>query len=202
VSNAVAKPTSAQFEVSASVSQSTLNYDKLWSGYSNTSWRPGFSFGIGSEVPVGSRTTLVLDLRYAYLVGRTNFKPEDAVGHFDRTHEIVSVPIFLRRYFGPRSAYFAEFGTDFGILVGAEIVEDYSDDYENYSGTFDALDRMNRVHFGLALGLGVDLSEYGLPFDLRLRYMSGLFGIAKDDPDSWHSDWNLRELGFGITYQL
>jgi hypothetical protein len=194
----VAGNASVSWSVHAAVNRSAIEYDEKWITYEETSWGTGFSVGLEAEWSFTKRVAVISELRFVQLSARTVFDEHYASGHFDLKQSYASLPLSLRYYLGEEQTISFEAGVDIGVLLAASHKEDYDDGSAVHDSTIDIQDGMDPFNLGVAVGLGVDVSDLGLPVQLRVRWVEGLAGVADDD--NWYSDWRLREISVGVSY--
>ena len=194
----VAANGSVSWGVNTAANRSAIEYDEKWMTFEETSWGTGFSVGLEAERSFTEHVAVVSGLRYLRLSARTVLNEDYASGHFDLVQSYASLPLSLRYYFGKEQTVFFEAGVDIGVLLTAVREEDYDVGLAVHDSTIDIRDKMDSFNYGVAIGLGIDISASGLPVQIRARYVEGLAGVA--DSENWFSDWRVREIGVGVSY--
>ena len=166
----------------------------------DSQWDVGFSVGAFTEFGLQDRLSLVPEIRYVRIKNRVDFTPPFR-GHFQLTHEYLSVPVALRLRV-LENTLFLDAGPDVSVLLSAKSQGEVKHpEFEITTDlTRDITEVMERWTFALFGGITFNASSLGLPVEVRVRYAAGVTGAAKEK--EWWSNWKTRELAAALAFKF
>ena len=174
------------------VGLSTVEYDDLMPHWESPDWETSFSAGLLVEIPLTSRLYLQPMLRYARLNATVEYDPSQVAGHYELSHDYLSVPVLVKLDVLEAPRTFVLAGPEVAVLLSAEQVS-----FEGSSeSSCDISNDMDSMNIALDVGAGISFDVGTRSFFVAAVYSYGLLGVGKES--EWFSDWKTRAVDVNI----
>jgi hypothetical protein len=139
--------------------------------------RLGFQVGVGYEISLSPNFSIMPGLYYSTAGAKYDYTGSDSKAYTDTdSFSTLIIPIDVKLSFnGP----FVTVGPYLGYMISAKYVPAVGDSIDMFQADSSGNVYMNRFHFGVSLGAGIDLDLGGMVLMVKAGYQLGLSKLNK-----------------------
>ncbi|TXF79081.1 porin family protein [Chryseobacterium sp.] len=152
------------------------------SNFAQSKSKIGFNGGVFMNAPLAASFSIQPEIIYSGKGAKY-----DGVVEVDMNLDYISVPVMFQYNATPK--FYFEAGPEFSFLMSGKL--------KGEGESVDLKDDLNSFDFGIGLGLGYFFTPN---FGINARYVSGITGIIKDNPNDEASKNNVFQIGLAYKF--